>query len=271
MIQKENNQVAVEYKQRISNVVEGRRVLLPANYKRDYSFYHGSEGWGLCINQPYLTRVTPKPHPPLSFRDALKFYMGDAFEKGIIERSERIFVDNIGLQPDDYIPNKYLRELKATHKSIEGFIPEWWWIDQNKAYCYSTERTQSEIVALFWAGNLMSYTPWGIKELNKMKEGKFKWNGTIYFQGLTYNPIDVKAWSMEYTHHELQNNWEYLKERIEYLKYCVEHKTPPSKERIEERLPHDNDKYWLCKSANSRCKWTDYCPYYAKYVNGDSY
>jgi len=262
MIQKENNQVAVEYKQRISNVVEGRRVLLPADYKRDYSFYHISEGVGLCIMASYLAR-TQQVAPPLPYRTALKFYMGRVFERGI-STPERIFNNGIGGEIDDYKEDAYIRELKSTHESIENFKIHKHWTEQLMCYLYMKNSPKGDIVVLFWAGNLMSYTPWGAKEI--AKEQNKKW-GDVYFQGLQYNPIDIKAWSLEFTRSELEENWTAVVGRIEYLKECINTTSPPSKEAIEERLPCDNNKYWLC----TNCRWQAMCDFYEKYINGDSY
>lgn len=252
----EDTRIADEYKQRIADIVEGRRELRGGTYERDMSFFHLSEGIGLCLNSTYLARTIEIP-PPLPYRTALKFFMGRAFEKGITH-SCRIFKDGIGGEIDDYSVDNYIRELKATHETIINFTPHEHWVEQLMGYCYMTEETRGDIVVLFWAGNLMSYTSWGIKDIEEYKGNPRKWSGSTYFSELKYNPIDIRAWNYEFTTGEIENNWQSIQERIGQLKNHLKLKTQPEGEIISRRLPE-----WLCKI----CKWQpDHCKHWQKYI-----
>jgi len=257
MKQREAPRIASEYWERIRDCTFTPRP----RQERDYSIWHLTEGTTLCPEKDRLTRVTPRLyHPPKDRRTILKFFMGYIFEE-FITTPCRIQREGISGEIDDFKLNTYLRELKFTHDSLENFKAKPWWIEQKMGYCYLAEVTESDLVTLFGAGNLMSYTPWGIKEINEYRTGKKKWDGQIYFYGMDYCPIDIKAWSFEYTDKEILENWKMIKTNIDLLANHVKLKQPFSKELIEARKPE-----WLCKP----CEWKDLCWYYQEHMNKEA-
>jgi len=240
----ENPELADEYKERIRAVVTGECELTRRPQgERDYSIWHLTEGTTICPEQDRLVRATPTPHPPHDFRTGLKFFMGRAFEDSITTPC-RIQENGISGEIDDFELDTYLRELKCTHESMVNFEPKPWWIEQIKGYCHLAQFYTPDLIVMFWAGNLMSYTPWGRAELKGAD--------------LRYNPIDIKAWSMEFTENEIEDNWKFIQKRIGDLDNHIKLKQHMSKELIEERKP-----VWMCK----RCRWTEYCWYWKKYIN----
>ena len=241
----ENQTIADEYKQRILGVVTGERELTRRPQgERDYSVWHLTEGTTLCPEADRLVRATPNPHPPHSFRTGLKFFMGRAFEDSITTPC-RIQAEGISGEIDDFKLDAYLRELKCTHDSMINFEPKPWWISQIMGYCHLAELYTPDLIVLFWAGNLMSYTPWGRAELKGAE--------------LRYNPIDIKAYSIEFEKTEVEENWKSIHRTIDNLKDHVRLKHPMSKEEIEACKP-----VWMCK----QCRWQpEYCWYWKKYIN----
>jgi len=247
MIVKKNPEIRQLYLKELEKFINGEKSLPESRLSRDLTKGHKSDALN-CLLTGYYARTVDNP-PPINITMLLNISLGRAFERmlsvcGELEPKEK---DGILVTPDDMVDG-VLTEIKMTKETFELFNPVEShpdWVKGMMAECEVYNTNIHHLAVGFIAGNMQSKS-WFGQKLHKQA-------GIIPLQEWVNSAFEV--WTFEFTKAEIKENWNWLKERIDYLFECIEKGQPPSMATITLDL---QDKKWLCKN----CRWGSICDYY---------
>jgi hypothetical protein len=151
------------------------------------------------IEEPSMSDVRMITDPVAILRICIglsweEYYLGVFLKrKGILKHPGEICVDGIYMQPDGVergVMITRVHEVKATYKSINtvgDMRGQWLWLTQVKAYCKGLNTTYAKIHVLFLCGDYK----------------------------MPIRPM-VKEWTLEFTQHEIDDNWAMLRDYRDY-------------------------------------------------------
>jgi hypothetical protein len=133
-----------------------------------------------------------------------EYYLGMFLKGKVMKHPAERCVDGIHMSPDgvskewlerENVPHPgvmitRVHEVKATYKSINtvgDLSREWLWLTQVKAYCKGMKTTHANLHVLFICGDYK----------------------------MPIRPM-VKEWTLEFTQHEIDENWAMLREYRDY-------------------------------------------------------
>jgi hypothetical protein len=179
---------------------------------------------GLCLAKPLIRRQL-KERPPISDLSALRFLTGRVVERALAVELKPITYDGIIATVDDLHPDYGYGEIKSTDSSLSKFSPETMyrhWFSRISAYCRVLDITSFNLIVVFMRGDYK-----GIRK-------------------------GIKAWTLEFTPEEIEQNWMAIKERQARLLVALKDKTD---------LPQDcvTPATWECNPES--CELWAYCTY----------
>jgi hypothetical protein len=200
----------------------------------------------LCILVPFYRRVLDDP--PTMFNDAaLKFLRGRVVERAISEEMEPMAVDDIYMTIDGTHPDGIPIEIKSTAEGSEFFDPKRneHWIRRSMGYCLGYKVNEIYLVVYFLSGNMSDYLPWAIKR-NKKTPDK-------------YQSVSLRAWELEFTDKELQDNWTETLRRKAVLQEALRSGEPPDEAEVKRTYQE-----WQCKG----CEMNVACYFFKNKIYG---
>jgi hypothetical protein len=232
-------EIAEAYINRIRDLVSGRREMKAITYPERGDNIHLSD-LQLCPLPAYFKRTLEEP-PELDGLSCLRFLRGRVIERAIAQECPSVEVDGISCTIDDMYDGVVV-EIKSVAEGSEFFDPETShpdWLERGKGYLYVTKTNRLYLVVFFLVGNMPNYCRWSIIENGRVQTG--------------YRGVELRAWELTFTDHEIRENWETMLERKLYLERAISLDEKYGLEYIKSVRP-----VWQCKV----CIYQDYCYIY---------
>jgi len=227
--------VAEDYISRIADMMDGKREMPPVTYPPRGQEYHLSDLQG-CPLQPYWKR-TINFQPPKDRNAYLYFVCGRIIERAIALECPSGELDGIHFTVDDTAPDGIPSEIKSTRWGSEFFDPpkdQPHWIERINGYCKGRNVLKYHLVVLFLHGNVGDFFPWTIKKNGGKKPNEWR-------------NVDLKAWTFEFEHEEIDEFWKEILRRRDVLDEAVKAGEPINDEEVLSRR-----KDWECKYCDYR-------------------